>query len=349
MRGLSVVVAPDPERTLTAFCPLGLSNRLRVLLSGLALAEAAGRRFTMLWPITPACAAPFADLFAGDWPVETVDTAALVGLPYVSGWFGILPDMLAARDQRLVIGHPTWLIRPGQFPGHDSLLDRSQALFARLQPVAPIQQAVDEFRQYHFRPAMIGVHLRRGDHLRGRPDAASNTAQACAATDQFLRESPDAGILLCTDDGAVDPTTGRIAPKEGVQEIFRRRYGNRVIWTTPRTLDRRTPQAIQDALVDLWLLRATGLFVGTETSTFSEFVVFGRDIPHLLVAGAAPGYRRLERLARWSGLYAGLSSLGRRKTGRTLPFPELVRYYMRAPQRWLHDLLHSGFTPRAWL
>jgi hypothetical protein len=340
-------LAHDPERTLTVFCPLGLSNRLRVLLSGLALAEVTGRRFTMLWPITPACGAPFADLFAGDWPVETVDAAALVDLPYVSGWFGILPDLLAAHDQRLVIGHPTWLIRPGQFQGHDSLLDRCQALFARLQPVAPIQRAVDEFRQRHFRPAMIGVHLRRGDYLHVRPDATGNTALACVATDRFLQESPAAGILLCTDDGAVDPSTARNAPTEGVQGIFRRRYGSRVIWTTPRSLDRRTPQAIQDALVDLWLLRATGLFVGTETSTFSEFVVFGRDIPHLLVAGATPGYRRLERLARWSGLYAGLSSMGRKQIGRALPFPALMRYYARAPHRWLRKLLRSAFFPSA--
>jgi hypothetical protein len=344
---MNAALAHDPERTLTVFCPLGLSNRLRVLLSGLALAEASGRRLTMLWPITPACAAPFADLFANDWPVQTVDASAVAGLPYISGWFGNLPDLLTMPDPHLVVGHPAWLIRPDQFPGHDHLLALCQAFFARLQPVAPIQRAVDDFRQRHFRPTMIGVHLRRGDLLRERPDAANNTTQACVAVDQLLQKAPDAGILLCTDDGAIDPSTGQTRPREGVLEIFRLRYGPRVIWTIPRGLDRRTPRAIQDALVDLWLLRATDRFVGTETSTFSEFAVFGRDIPFLLVAGATPGYRRLERLARWSGLYAGLSSLGRKQIGRALPFPALMRYYARAPQRWLRKLLRSAFFPSA--
>lgn len=329
------------DKTLTVFCSLGLSNRLRVLLSGLALAEASGRQFTMLWPITPACAAPFADLFANDWPVQTVDASTVAGLPYISGWFGNLPDLLTMPDPHLVVGHPTWLIRPGRFPGHDRLLARSQVLFAELQPVAPIQRAVDEFRQRHFRPTMIGVHLRRGDLLRERPDMANNTSQACVAVDQLLYKAPDAGILLCTDDGAIDPNTGHTRPREGVQEIFRRRYGSRVIWTTPRGLDRRTPQAIQDALVDLWLLRATDLFVGTQSSTFSELVVFARDLPHWLVAGATPGYQRLERLARWSGLYAGLSALGQRQTGSEVPFPVLMHYYGRAPLRWLRKLLRA--------
>ncbi len=328
-------------RTLTVFCPLGMSNRLRVLLSGLALAEASERQFKMLWPITAACAAPFADLFVNAWPVETVSAESVADLPYISGWFGNLPDLQIATEPDLIIGHPGWLIRPDQFPDQAALTVRCQSLFGELKPITAIQQAVDTFKQQYFRPNMIGVHLRRGDHLRGRPDATGNTALACAATDRFLHESPDAGILLCSDDGAVDPNTTRNAPREGVQEIFRLRYGSRVIWTIPRSLDRRTPQAIQDALVDLWLLRATDLFVGTETSTFSEFAVFGRDIPFLLVAGATPGYRRLERLGRISGLHAALTALGKHQTGHDLPFPPLVRYYLGAPFRWIRRILRS--------
>lgn len=329
------------SRTLTAFCPLGLCNRLRVLLSGLALAEASDRQLEMLWPVTPACAAPFADLFGGAWPVETVSAESVAGLPYLSGWFGRLPDLLTAPDPHLLVGHPTWLIRPGDYPGHDRLLARSEALFTSLQPILPLQRAVDEFRQRRFRPAMIGVHVRRGDHVRERPDATGDSALACAATDRFLDGSPDAGILLCSDDGAVDPGTARSTPGGEVHEVFRRRYGSRVVWTVPRSLDRRTPQAIQDALVDLWLLRATDSFVGTEGSTFSELAVFGRDTPSLLVAGATPGYRRLERLGRMSGLQAALVALGRRRTGRTLPFPALLRYYVGAPVLQLRRGLRS--------
>ncbi len=325
----------NQDKTLTAFCPLGLSNRLRVLLSGLALAEAAGRRFTMLWPITPACAAPFADLFANDWPVQTVDAAALKDLSYVSGWFGELPDLLIDHNPHLVIGHPSWLIRPGQFSAHDRLLDRCRSLLAGLQPAIPIQQVVSEFRQCHFRPTMIGVHLRRGDFLRERPDTANNTAQAFAMISRFLDESPDAGILLCSDDGAPDPKNGRPTQGEGVYAKCAARYGARVISPIQRSGDRSSTLAIQDALSEFYLLRSCNYFVGTVGSSFSEMVVFGQDLPHTLVAGATPLYAALEYLARWTGLYRLLAKLGQKRTGNILPFPVLLRYYKKRPLLWL--------------
>ena len=170
----------DARRRLTVFCPSGLSNRLRVLLSGLALAEATDRRFEMLWPLTPACAAPFADLFANNLPVTTVEGDAVADLPYISGWFGHLPDLLTVDELHITVGHPNWLIRPKHYSGHDRLMARCEALLVELEPTAPIRQAVEIFRRDHFQPTMIGVHLRRGDLLRQRPDTASNTSQAIA-------------------------------------------------------------------------------------------------------------------------------------------------------------------------
>ena len=338
---MNAELSRDPERTLTVFCPLGLSNRLRVLLSGLALAEATGRRFQMLWPITPACAAPFADLFANGWPVQTVDASAVAGLLYISGWFGHLPDLLTVEALAVTVGHPDWLIRPEHYPGHDRLMVHCRTLFAELEPIASIQEAVEQFRRNQFRPTMVGVHLRRGDLLRQRPDVASNTVQAFTAVDHFLDAFPDAGIFLCTDDGAIIPHTGREMRREGVLETFRVRYGARVVWTDPRSLDRRTPQAIQDALVDLWLLRATDLLVGTQGSSFSEMAVFDRGIPYLLVAGATAGYQRLEGWARRFGIYTLLTGHGRRRLGNDVPFPALLHYYATVPYRWVRRIVRG--------
>lgn len=323
--------------SLTVFCPLGLSNRLRVLLSGLALAEASGRQFTMLWPITPACAAPCADLFANDWPVQTVAASAVAGLPYISGWFGHLPDLLAVPQADLVVGHPTWLIRPGEYPGHDRLMARCQSLFAELTPTSDILDSVDAFRCQYFRSRMIGVHLRRGDLLSQRPDVAHNTDEAIAAVAGFLGQLPEASILLCTDDGAVNPNSGRLTATEDVFERFQQRFGSRVVRTIPRSLDRRTPEAIQDALIDLWLLRATDCLVGTQGSSFSEMALFARDVPHRLVAGSTPGYQKIETLARRTGLYVLLSRLSTRQADKSPPFPALMRYYGLAPYRWIRQ------------
>ena len=333
---------PEQQKTLTVFCPLGLSNRLRVLLSGLCLAEASGRQFKMLWPLTPACAAPFADLFANRWPVVTVDAAEAVGLPYISGWFGALPDLLLADEQDVVVGYPSWLVQPEKFPQHAALDARCQALFAELTPAPPILRSVAAFRREYFRPTMIGVHLRRGDLLRQRPDATGNTAQAFELVDRYLEKYADAGILLCTDDGAVDPNTGRQLPKEGVRQKFSQRYGGRVVGASPRSLDRRTAEAVQDALVDLWLLRSTDAFVGTETSSFSEMAVYGREVPYEMCAGGSLAYQRWERVAKAVGLFQVVKEFGRRQVGRDLAFAVLWPYYWRRPFRralgWVRKL-----------
>ena len=59
----------SPDRTLIVCSPGGLNNRIRVLISGIALAEAAERKFAMLWPDNPACGAKFDELFQNKWPV----------------------------------------------------------------------------------------------------------------------------------------------------------------------------------------------------------------------------------------------------------------------------------------
>lgn len=337
-------MSKNSRKSLTVFCPLGLSNRLRVLLSGLALAEASGRRFRMLWPLTSACAAPFAALFANDWPVETVRPEVVAEMPYVSGWFGHLSDLLAASQPDLVVGHPTWLIRPGEYPGHDRLNDQCQRLFAELTPILAILDRIESFRHDCFQKEMIGVHLRRGDLLRQRPDVAHNTTQAIAALDQFQQAFSEAGIFLCTDDGAIAPDTGRATPREGVREVLSQRYGQRVVWTSPTNLDRNDPRSIQEALIDLWLLRAADAIVGTEGSSFSEMALFGRDVPHLLVAGATPGYRQLEGWARRTGIYEMLIRRGKKDLGIDAPFPALLRYYAVAPYRWARRIVKTQFS-----
>ena len=56
-------MSPQTNRTLTVGAGAGLTARLRILISGMALAEATQRQFRMLWPLTSHCAAPFNSLF----------------------------------------------------------------------------------------------------------------------------------------------------------------------------------------------------------------------------------------------------------------------------------------------
>jgi hypothetical protein len=282
-------MSDGPRRsTLTVFCGAGLCNRLMVLASGVIVGETSGRTFTMLWPRTPACGAGFHELFAGSWPVT--DVARLEPSLWrlnIRGRHLPVPDLLNDPRPEIVLGHSYWLLRPRAHPDHAPLHARCAGILARLEPLPEIAERVQKFRARHFGATMIGVHLRRGDYHTRHPEMCGNTTAAMAAVDRFLADMPDAGILLATDDGAGDPRAGP-TPYEGVRETFGKRYGARIVQTRPRTLDRRTPDAIQDALVDLLLLRSTHAFVGTPVSTFSELAVFGREVPRVLVAEVTP-------------------------------------------------------------
>lgn len=302
---------PDtPSLTVTSF--RGLTNRLRVMLSAIALAEATGRHLCILWAPTRDCAARFDDLFqvppfAGvdmrRVTIEEVPLSSVIDLPSVpfGGGGERLPDLTADVTRHIALEYVAWLVQPERFPHHAPLYQRCAELLATIRPIASIAERATHFQSEYFRPIMIGVHLRRGDMLRAYPDKVNNTDAALAAVDGYLDRQPDAGIFLATDDGAVDQHTVSVR-HDGLRDLFQRRYGDRVVGAAPRSLDRRSPIAIQDALVDLLLLRATDFFVGTRVSTFSHMVTFGRSVPATLCAGAEPPYRGLAYFARRSGM-----------------------------------------------
>lgn len=329
-----------PARSLTVFTVAGLCNRLRLLTSGMALAEAGGREYAMLWPRTPDCGAAFAELFAGAWPVVELATLPSELKPFevISQSPTQLRRLQKDARQHVLLGYHSWLMPPEHGRGSTATWRRCLQLVAELRPTAWIQETVDKFRVAHFRQRMIGVHLRRGDFVRFRPGDVRNVAPALAAVDDFLDGEPDAGILLATDDGARDPWMGQATASEGLHAVFRNRYGKRVVWYPPRSLDRRSIEAIQDAVVDLWLLRCTDRFVGSFGSSYSDFVLVGRDTPHVLCAAETPSDLRLAHVLRAAGMAPLVRLAARRRFGRELAFPLACRWFVQvplAPVKWL--------------
>lgn len=286
-------------RRLVVTCREGLCNRLWILLSALALAEAGGRVPVVYWPLTKACAAPWAELFANDWPVYEISAAELEQFPWQQTWRG-LPDVLTLAQDEVFLEAVDWLIKPRLYPAHAPLRARCEELCHALRPAPELLARANDFQTQSFCPQNIGVHIRRGDMALDRPNIAGNLPEIMAAVDKFLESAPQAGIFLATDDGAPHPAT-RKRRQENIKSRFRARYGARVVWTEPRSLDRSTPVAVQDALVDWWLLRQTDFLVGTYTSAFSEMAAYGRDVPVVWCRGGTPAYRRLERLSQRAG------------------------------------------------
>jgi hypothetical protein len=292
-----------------------------VLVSGLVVAEASGRRFRMIWPRTPACGARFGELFSNDWPVIDVEELDPTwhALWLRSQSVRNRPDAVSDPRPELAIASSWWLL-PLEEPARAAERMHCVERLVQLQPIPLIRERVAEFQARHFRPTMIGVHLRRGDFVRHRPDQVGNTLAAQTALERFLAEAPDAGILLCTDDSDSDHE-GRSIHRERVRELFVARYGARMVPSPARRLDRQTVEGAQDALVDLLLLRATQFVVGTAASTFSQLAVFGRPVPRALVAGDTPQYRRRLRRARLTGAYWIVLGLARVVYGERLAFP----------------------------
>ena len=232
-------VSPQSNRTLTVGAGAGLTARLRILISGLALAEMTQRHFRMLWPLTSHCAAPFNSLFTNPWNVATLagsQAEEVKCLPRFAS--NELPALLASNEPHLARRHMSW----HEFPAESPLMARCRSLMNELQPLPQIVEKVDRFREAHCRPEMIGVHLRRGDYVALRPDKTHNTDKAIEATDAFLEQHPTAGILLCTDE----ETTTHSGDGE-VRQRFAARYGDRLVQTAPSTYDRSDPAAIESA------------------------------------------------------------------------------------------------------
>lgn len=274
--------ARPEERTLTVICGAGLCNRLKVLLSGRLIAAETGRKFKMLWPRNQYCGAAFQDLWEGGADVCDLPKEMQGNMPSCWHWSDpSFPDLLTVPDRDVVIRCVNFLLRPALYSAHAPLIPKCARMLNAMRPAVPIRETVARFVAERFRPTMIGVHVRRGDFLCDNPTKLSDVAEVLAATDRALRDLPAAGILLCTDDGAPwpeDDTLPRRRP-EGIKEKFAARYGQRVVWHDPRELDRSKPASIQDALVDLLLLRKTDYIIGSKASTFSRMAAFGRRVP----------------------------------------------------------------------
>lgn len=327
------------SQTLTISSFRGLANRLRVLLSGIALAEASGRTLRMLWPRTRDCASDFYELFAtpafaGELvpQVQILSVSLEQALALPSRSFhqpSGIPDFLQDTSLDISLEYVSWLIAPERYPQHVQLIKRCEALFLALTPHPSIRARIDQFQRNQFRPSMIGVHLRRGDQLRVYPQSVGNTQEAMRAVDSFLEQCPDAGILLCSDDGAVDQLTG-VQSREGIRELFTTRYGARVVWNDPRSLDRRVPAASEDALLDLFLLRSCDFIVGSGSSSFSQLAHFGREIP--FVYCEAPLHTGI--LTRVRDGYTSAISLARTRWRKYSLEPFSQKRYEGRRKRW---------------
>jgi hypothetical protein len=93
---------------------------------------------------------------------------------------------------------------------------------------------------------------------------------------------------------------------------------------------------LQEAVIDLWLLRSVDAFVGTVDSSFSELACYGRQIPVLWAEPDDNGYRALALALRLTGAAWVMQQRARRRFQRDLSLVRLINYY--------HLRLRNQFT-----
>lgn len=286
----------NKEPRLIAGSHGGLCNRLRVMLSGQQLAKESGRRFLLFWPANAECGCPFNRLFNDPIPIASPEHVQELQPKYLSRYWvgagswkaGQTTDLLTLPDQDILVFSYTWLLFSGRFPRHGLLLNRAYQALDRLQPIDTIRTSIETFKSQHFTPKTIGVHIRRGDFWQYTKGKLAPLERFIQEIDKAVDEHPDSAVFVSSDDGApVNHASGEVI-YEGILSKLSARYGHRIVTSRPSSLIRSKPEAVQDALVDLLLLRLTQRFIGTSGSTFSGLAIVGRKTPHVLLSGTVP-------------------------------------------------------------
>lgn len=246
--------------SLTVEPTAGLANRMRVVAASLELAERLQCPLRLVWTRTGALGCRFDELFE---PITGVKIAE-------HAW-------TTSRIERFIgsrVGFYTYLTAPdiercAHGGGFDDLAQarrpylitfsrflRSPGRLGALKPIAEVAHVVERTAA-SFTPHTVGVHIRRGD------EDPSTHGPLTATVESFL-----AAMQARLD---AEPQTNFFLACDSRQEEARvlQTFGARVT-TLPKSLDRRTREAIRAALVDLLCLSRTPLILGSFYSSFSE-------------------------------------------------------------------------------
>lgn len=266
---------------LTIVPQCGLCNRLRVVLSAMAIAQRQHVDVHVLWQQTPECNAAFTDLF----------------VPIDSGRLHVTPCPWWARPSRRRNLHWPRLLRllMGYTRQYDGFVPRSleqlpqetarhrriyvsscsqlaaypPECLRRLQPREALQTRIDSICSTYAADT-VGVHIRRTDNVQSMQ--VSTVEAFVEAMQNEINRSPRVRFFLATDDAQVK------------QQLICR-FPRRII-TQSVPACRTTLEGMADAVVDLWCLARTRRLLGSYWSSFTDTAAEIGQIP-ITIVGAS--------------------------------------------------------------
>lgn len=231
----------------------GLGNRVRVLLSAWDLAESLGRDFRYVWPT----GRPFGARLDELWHVEADEVSSVR-----SRLLALRHPYRDATDtwREAAADDPIWQIRTAQPIELDGRIDRWHERFRRLRPVEQIEgRALDAFDDGLRGRPYIGVMVRSHAVSHQKTLEASPLEWYIERMAELHRQRPAMPFYVSADT---------VEAWDRVAAVFPDIHGVR------DKGDYNSREALQAAVVDLYLLASSSHILGPHYSSFPEMAQY---------------------------------------------------------------------------
>lgn len=238
----------------------GLSNRMRSIVGAATLADTLGYQLIVLWVRDESLNAKFSDLFE-DIPFHVIECKEN-SIKYKLIWH------IAKYIYKCHFIYDDWITNIARGKDPTSWLNQLQKknllmvtchdimMSANYDIYKVKNQLVNTLaRDIHIDENTIGIHIRRKDNENSIK--YSPTYLFVNRINEELKVSPQTKFYLATDDMEEE-------------SLFINEFGEHIIKYKKRSLDRNSPIAIQDALIDLYNLSRCRLVLGSYYSSFSD-------------------------------------------------------------------------------
>ena len=254
-------------KSLIVYPKNGLANRLRALASARILAECTRRKLFVNWIPSKECNIEWQELFQNQFE------SCLLPLSNFHVGISLYDDSVIPMSLHREIPVLTVCNEPDQIAVHScrnfrpeevtraAYTDAKSSFYKNLRPVATVQNTITDMQRRYFDGCdVIGVHIRRNDHLtflKKDHRLVCPTRMFVEAMENVLHTNPETKFFLATDDKKEEKLIMRLFP--GVIIVYEKDEPSR-----------NTTKGMQDALVDWVLLSKTSKIIATYASSFSE-------------------------------------------------------------------------------
>lgn len=250
----------------------GLGNRMRAIDSVIAIAKKNHLPVQLIWEKTHTLNCDFSKLFIVPDSIELINKGSFY--PKLTQKISyILKKLLKRIGIILPLGYEKYIFEEelaalrkdkydfNNLKNYSSVFIYTQHRFfsdsnpfISFKPVQDIQNRVDEITK-SFNNYTIGIHIRRTDNILSI--LASPLDAFIDLMKNEIKTNNNANFFVATDSPEEEQTLKSIFP-------------GKIITYDNKYLDRNSPKAIQDALIDMLCLSKTRKIIGSYWSSFSE-------------------------------------------------------------------------------